>query len=117
MKQYLLLSVLLFSCGATDPDPVITPQPGAEKCQTACDAMNNKLTDADGGIGCPEGLPVPAPQDGGTMPCTTDAGVNDCISCTEFCQYQHANGIYWNTTCIAEQIIKCEEIETVCNVQ
>ena len=52
--------------------------------------------------------------DGGTVECEPDAGVLECISCTEFCLQQHKDGIFWNTECILKTAT-CDEIESVCN--
>ena len=99
-----------------DPAPVIRSQEGAELCDEACYIMVNKLISANGSVGCEVALPVHV-QDGGTIECAPDAGTLGCISCTEWCIEQHANGVYWNTKCIIDQIFTCDEIETVCNVQ
>lgn len=120
MRLRIFLLVLLVGCSGgqkhDDPAPVIRPQPGADKCDIACEAMRSKLTGPDGGVGCEVALPVPV-QEGGTVECEPDAGAKECISCEQWCEEQHANGILWNTECIAEQITTCEEVETVCNIQ
>jgi len=97
-----VLSALLVSatCGPDpeDPKPHVRPVPGAELCDEACARM--AAVGPDGGA-CEEGGPVAMP-DGGS------------ISCTEFCVYQHDNGVYWNTECLVA-ISECSEIEAVCN--
>lgn len=98
-----LLSALLVSatCGpdqTPDPAPVVTPVPGVELCDEACDQM--AVVGPDGGA-CEEALPVETP-DGGS------------VSCADFCRYQHENGVYWNTECLTT-ITDCAEIESLCN--
>lgn len=121
MKRIIVAAVALVSLGCacassskSDPAPHITPQPGKELCGQACEAMKTKLTNDDGGVGCEEGLPVPAPVDAGLISCF-DGGAVECWSCEQFCVYQHENGIFWNTECIANQIKTCAEIESLCN--
>lgn len=82
-----------------EPDPHITPVPGADKCSVACAHMGT--AGPDGGA-CEEALPITL-ADGGT------------VSCTDFCRYQHANGVYWNTDCLM-QVKFCSDIEKVCNI-
>lgn len=98
-----VLGVLLISatCGPDpeDPKPHVTPVPGVELCDAACDHM--AVVGPDGGA-CEEALPVETP-DGGS------------VSCADFCRYQHENGVYWNTECLTN-ITDCAEIESVCNV-
>ena len=113
MKRILLvLSFMVCGCACSsqnDPAPVIRPQPGSELCEQACDHIG------PGGLNCAEGLPVLLPPDEqGTVECEPDAGVKECISCTEFCVEQHRSGIYWNTECILN-VSTCEQIESVCN--
>jgi len=99
--KYAWALVIICSCcgGSGEPEPHVTPVPGAEKCGEACAHM--AIIAPDGGP-CEESQPV-ITADGGT------------ISCEEFCIYQHDNGVYWNTDCLT-QITTCEEIETVCNI-
>ncbi|MHC4617165.1 MAG: hypothetical protein ACYTEQ_05360 [Planctomycetota bacterium] len=88
---------------------------GEELCGAACSKML-ELAAPDGGVGCEEGLPVPAPPGAGNVPCV-DGGPPECISCEAFCVQQHENGIHWGTKCISEDISTCVEIESVCNIQ
>ena len=101
MRRSLALLVLVCGCGCGtgEPDPHITPVPGVDKCDEAC--LHMGVVGPDGGP-CEESLPVPT-QDGGT------------VSCTEFCVYQHNNGVYWNTDCLTT-ITECAQIESVCNI-
>jgi len=73
----------------------VTPVSGADKCNAACDHIAM--------IACEESKPV----------VVTDGGI---MSCVDFCKYQHANGVFWNTDCLT-QVKTCSEIETVCNVK
>ncbi len=125
MKNMLigLLFVLVvpgcLSCGGGnggEPAPVIRPQEGKELCGQACQHLN-ELT-------CIEGTPVPAPPDivvcGGDagcpelVACDADGGAATCVTCEWFCQYQHDNGVTWNTSCLLG-IKACGEVESVCN--
>lgn len=116
-RMFLLIVLMCCGCACssqnTEPEPVIRPQPGSELCDEACAHIGPVTAEAPDALDCEEGKPVPVNADG-TVECEAGSGVLDCISCTEFCVEQHANGIYWNTACIAE-ITQCEEIETVCN--
>lgn len=91
----IFAATLLFACAGPgeDPAPHVTPVCGIELCGEACTHMAE--------LGCEEGTPVELP-DGGSM------------SCSEFCQYEHENGVYWNTECIVS-ITTCEQIESKCN--
>lgn len=104
-----LVAVLAVACSdehpSGDPAPHVTPQPGAELCDEACEAMRRMPLSPDAGpdaVGCEEAQDFP---DG-------DGGV---ITCEQDCVYQHENGIFWNTECIANAITYCSEIEPVCN--
>lgn len=101
MKSFLVLPFVLLACGVNggEPEPHVTPVPGVELCAEACAHMAE--VGPDGGS-CEEAKPVPLP-DGGSL------------SCTDFCVYEHENGVYWNTDCLTK-ISNCAEIETVCNV-
>jgi len=101
--------------GNGEPAPVIRPQAGRELCGQACKHA------AD--LSCVEGTPVVPPTDiltcdGGGCPqlvaCDADGGTPACVSCEWFCQYQHDNGVSWNTSCVVG-VVSCLEIETVCN--
>jgi hypothetical protein len=117
------------SCGTgnDDPAPVVVPAKGKELCPQTCSAMNNKLTNEDGGVGCEEGTPILAPPDilscqGDSCPelveCAgADAGAKECVTCEWYCEYAHDQGSYWNTSCIVNDITACAEIESVCNTQ
>jgi hypothetical protein len=39
-----------------------------------------------------------------------DASSDACMSCVEFCEYTHANGVWWNTEC-AVSIESCEQLD------
>jgi hypothetical protein len=101
MKYLLVLSVILCGCGCGngEPEPHVTPVPGVERCGEACARM--AMVGPDGGA-CEESQPVQ----------TVDGGL---MSCTDFCVYQHDNGVYWNTDCLTT-ITTCVEIESVCNI-
>jgi len=102
MREVFLLLVLgCWGCGAEsmpEPPPHIVPQPGEDKCISACAHM--ETAGPDGGA-CEESQPIQL-KDGGT------------VTCSEFCRYQHQNGVFWNTECLLT-VKTCEEIETVCN--
>ena len=102
-----VLVLLLLSClgcpSTYEPPPVVIPQRGGDLCLQACDVMKHKLRYVGSAKpGCREADDVP---DG-------DGGM---LGCTDFCLYQHKNGVFWNTSCIVSQITTCEEIEAVCN--
>lgn len=134
MKFVMLLAAAatMGSCascgnGFDDPAPVVVPAEGKELCPQACNAMNEKLVNSSGEVGCEEGTPVPAPPDvlscqGSNCPelvaCSgADAGTAECVTCVWFCEYGHEQGSYWNTSCIMNDITSCLEIESVCNTQ
>lgn len=135
MKLFVILAAAAAvgscaSCGngnTEEPEPVVVPAEGKELCTKACERMASELTNSDGGVGCEEGTPVPAPPDivscqGADCPqlvsCVgADAGVNECVSCDWYCEYAHDQGSYWNTKCIVNDISTCVEIESVCNTQ
>lgn len=129
MKRFVLLIVcLLLSCSTKstvlspdhpeplEPDPEIQPAEGKELCSLACDAMNNKLLNEEGKIGCEEGEPLAA-KEKGDMPCPGEDAGTGCMSCVRFCEEMHDNGSFWNTRCIAEKITFCRQIESICNTQ
>jgi hypothetical protein len=123
MLVSILLVFLVAACiGAgssrgTEPEPVVREQPGKELCLHACEVMAHKLVNAEGGVGCGEVVPAPSAPGIGDIACFDGGPPNDCVSCRLFCWLAHENGAFWNTACIAKSITKCEEIETVCNVQ
>jgi hypothetical protein len=120
MKNTVVTTLLLVCCvgcaggGVTEPKPAIRQQDGGELCKQACDHMAS--------LACEEGAPVPAPPDilacdsgcPELTSCDLDGGVAECVTCTWFCQYQHNNGVRWNTECLVG-IQSCDEIESVCN--
>lgn len=119
----VLALMLCTHCGpdngpvAPDPEPVIRPAAGSELCPQACDAMKNKLLNADGGVGCEEALPAPVEPGAGDTACFDGGPPNDCLSCVGFCEQMHASGSFWNTECIVTAVTHCMQIETVCNTQ
>lgn len=132
MKYLLFLLLFLTACASCstknpeEPAPVVVPAEGKELCPQACEAMTTKLTNADGGVGCEEGLPVPAPPDiisctgdgcPELVPCTEGASVNECVTCVWYCEYAHEQGSFWNTSCIVNDIDTCAQIEDTCNIQ
>jgi len=113
--------ILLNGCSSEfkrgpEPAPVIRPQKGAE----LCDEVALKLGPRD--MDCPFAYPVPVSSDH-TIECGQDfCGCpqelhTGCITFDKWCIEQHANGVFWNTTCIMEKVMACGEVETLCNTQ
>lgn len=89
-----------------DPDPV----PDTEYCWIACEHIGP----SDGGLNCPEGLPLEMKPDA----CAgADAGATgDCISCQKFCEDTQNNGVWLNPRCVVNiqecsQIDSCQEVK------
>jgi hypothetical protein len=98
-KVTLWLLALLLACGPKskqEPEPVIRPV-DSSLCGKACAKMQS--VGPDGGP-CEEAQPI---QVG-------DASV----ICTEMCEYDHKNGVDWNTSCLVN-IKTCSEIESQCS--
>jgi hypothetical protein len=109
MYFLLLLVLALVSCGAPqEPAPTIRVQAGASLCADACAHLRS--------LGCAEGEPIRAPAD---VSVRVACGMNDntasCVTCDWFCDYQHQNGVYWNTPCLVD-VATCGAVES-CNVQ
>jgi len=121
----VLLIVINGGCSGNqhdDPAPVIRPQEGAELCDEVAIKLGPKTTENPDALDCDFAYPVPVQKDG-TVECGKDncecaeASFTGCISFEAWCVEQHANGVFWNTQCIIDQVTTCDQVETLCNVQ
>lgn len=105
-----------------EPAPVIRPQEGAELCDEVAEKLGPPSSDNPDALDCDFAYPVPVQNDG-TLQCGQDycecseASFTGCITFEAWCIEQHANGVFWNTQCIIDQVTACDQVETLCNVQ
>lgn len=113
----VLLVLLVVSCSSVfrpikdgyEPPPNIVEEEGKDLCDEVCRKIGPS------GLSCEEGLPVEAPDDWNGSRVTCAEGEEACVSCVDFCVYQHENGVTWNTACIVREVNACADIEAICN--
>lgn len=121
---FVAMVTTLVSCSGnknSDPAPVIRPQEGSELCDEVASKLGPVTQDSPDALDCDFAYPVPV-QESETISCEDEYcdcsdGMSGCISFEDWCVEQHANGVFWNTKCIMEQVAVCEEVETLCNTQ
>lgn len=120
----IALTIAITSCSnknSGEPAPVIRPQEGAELCDEVAAKLGPVDENNPDALDCDFAYPVPV-QSEETISCEDEycdcsGNMAGCISFEDWCVEQHANGVFWNTKCIMEQVSACEEVETICNVQ
>lgn len=98
----LLLVFLIASCYpvALVPDPKTPTEDDIKYCDIGCKHLQS-LVGRDGAMGCEESRDLIYPS-------------GAVETCRQFCEDTQRNGRWLNPKCWANEVTKCEEIETKC---
>lgn len=108
----LITFIIFWGCGPQGgPEPNVRVQPGIERCGDMCkvfEDMNCVGYFEDIEIDCssdPIYKDWDICQDGGTA----------LLTCIGWCEYEMRNSVQLNPGCLADNLVTCDEIETICN--
>lgn len=99
-------------CGPKNDEPNVRTQPGIEYCGAMCKVFEDKDC-----VGYYEDIEIDCTSDPIYMTisqCQVADGGMAKLTCTEFCEYEMRNSVQLNPQCLAENLLVCEEIETIC---
>jgi len=107
----ITFAIIFGGCGPQGPEPNVRVQPGIDRCGDMCQVFEDLNC-----VGYYEDIPIDCDSDPvyKDFDICKDGGVV-MLSCTSWCEYEMRNSVQLSPGCLADNLVSCNEIETICN--